>query len=358
MTALAPRLAAPSRSRPRCGGRRRLLLLGLFLSACRPQADGPQGGDDLLARGDGWTIRADGFRHWWASRPGVGDSPQARSLELEKMIERTMLVQAARKAGLDLDPEVAAQVESILLARLREVQLEPRLEAVQVSEDDLRAVYDAERDTSFTRPPAVRLAVLWFNTRGQEPLEARYLPRLEQIRDDVRTKPGEFPVEGGFGALAVGNTEHRPSRLIGGDLGWLEATPGVDPWRNAVLEAASGLENPGDLSDVVVGKEGLFLVRLTERRAARVEPFEAVSARIRDLLLRERRNQVEEEFTRAILARGTVERFPDVLAALKGLPPRGGAAASPPRLSVPMPDALAAARRSSLQPSGNNLDEH
>ena len=70
--------------------------------------------------------------------------------------------------------------------------------------------------------------------------------------------PGEaFPIAAGFGPLAVGNTEHKSSRLMGGDLGWLDDAPGSDPWRNAVLEAAAALHQPGELSAVTATKDGL-----------------------------------------------------------------------------------------------------
>jgi hypothetical protein len=72
---------------------------------------------------------------------------------------------------------VEAGVESLLIARLREKQSAPLLDAVKISEDELRAAYEARRDTAFTTPAAVKLAVLWFNTRGQ--------PRLEQIRAQI-----------------------------------------------------------------------------------------------------------------------------------------------------------------------------
>lgn len=312
------------------------VLAVLLLAGCGKKESPPEA--DVLAQGDGWSVRADDFRHWWATRSGPADSPQARTEALDRLVERATLAAAARKAGLERDPETAAQIESLLIARLQEVQLAPQLAAVKVTDEEVRARYDAQTASTFTQPEGVRVALLWFNTGGQQPLVDRYRPRLEQIRSEVIAGGDQFPVTAGFGPAAVGNTEHRPSRLIGGDLGWLELGPGSDPWHQAVLELAAPLQNPGDLSEIVAGKEGLFLVRLIDRRAAALKPFESVSAEIRNRLVEEQRKRLQEEFTRRIVSQAQPERFPAALADLADLPPRAGAAppqAKPPAAAVP-----------------------
>ena len=320
---LAPashRAIVVSRHRVLWGG----LLAVVLLAGCGKKESQPEPG--VLAKGDGWSVRGDDFRHWWSTRPGPADSPQARTEALDRLVERASLAAAARKAGLESDPETVARIEAILITRLQEVQLAPQLEAVTVSEDEVRAVYDARRESAYTQPEAVRVAVLWFNTRGQQPLVDRYRPRLEQIRTEMMSGPDQFPAAAGFGPLAVGNTEHRASRLSGGDLGWLDVTPGSDSWRKTVLDLASTLKNPGELSEITAGSDGLFLVRLVERRAAAVKPFESVSAEIRRSLVDQQREKLREEFSGRILAESRPQRFAGAIAAVSGLPARPGAA--------------------------------
>ena len=319
--------------RPFSGWRCLLLLLVLLVTGCREKPAKTAAG--VLAAGDGWSIRADDFRHWWATRPGPADSPETRGEALDRLVERATMAAAARKAGLESDPETVAQIESILMARLEETQLAPRLEAVTVSDAAVRAQYESQFASRYTQPDSVRVALLWFNTRGQQPLVDRYRPRLEQIRAEMTAGADKFPVAAGFGPLAVGNTEHRASRLNGGDLGWLDVTPDSDSWRATVLELAATLKNPGDLSEISAGNSGLFLVRLIERRAAAVKPFESVSAEIRRSLLEQQREKLRAEFNERILAESRPQRFSEALAAVSGLPPRPGAALPSPSQLLP-----------------------
>jgi parvulin-like peptidyl-prolyl isomerase len=237
------------------------------------------------------------------------------------LIERSALAQAARQAGLDQDPVLVEQIEALLIARLRETRWQPHLEALTVTEAEVRAAYEARSGDAFGQPESTRVAVLWFNTRGQAPLVARYRPRLEEIRRQIVADPAAFPVASGFGELASGNTEHAASRLKGGDLGWLDSGPSTDPWRVAVLETAASLPQPGDLSEVTANASGLFLVRVIERRAARVQSFDEARPRLERSLLEQRRSEATQQLMSDIVAAASVQRFDERLAALAPLPP-------------------------------------
>ena len=186
----------PVRHRLPRGGWRGGALAVLLLAGCGKQETKPEA--DVLARGVGWTIRTEDFRHWWTTRPGPADSPQARTEVLDRLVERASLAQAARQAGLERDPETATQIESLLIARLQEQQLKPQLDAVKISEEEMRAAYEAGRDTAFQKPAAVKLAVE--ANPGAEPLGVKrrdgiYVVRLKQ--DGTIIQAGVDPVTGG-----------------------------------------------------------------------------------------------------------------------------------------------------------------
>ncbi|MCP5517160.1 MAG: peptidyl-prolyl cis-trans isomerase [Verrucomicrobiales bacterium] len=296
-----------------------------LLTSCSPS---PVPAPDTLALVNGQPVSEASYRHSWTNQPPAAETPDGRMGLLDQLIERSALAQAARAAGLDRDPLVIESFERLLIARFKETELEPRLRGVRIPEEDLRAHYEAERAAKFTEPERIRVAVLWFDTRGQAPLVARYEPRLKAIRARLLSgQEAPAPAEG-FGPLAIRNSEHRSTRYKGGDLGWLEAGGG-DPWRNTVMELAAPLERAGQTSEVFAGEAGLFLVRLIERRPARVQPFENVRPAIERRLLAERRRAIEQEFNAAIRQHARVEVFPERLAALADLEPSEAAAPVP-----------------------------
>ena len=318
------------------------VLLALMLAGCgRPPAtsSAEDEGVEVLATVGGQTVTEADFRRAWQLRPPAADTPEARQQVLDGLIARAAQVDAARRAGLEHDPEIATEINRLLIAGLHQKQLQPQLESLRVSEEALQAHYEQHRQTRYAQPAQVQVAVLWFETRGQAPLAARYRPRLEAARAQVLADPAAFPVAQGFGRMAVTNSEHRVSRYRGGDLGWLTADDtgrSAGGWNSEVQKIAQTLNAPGDLSGVAEAPEGLFLVRLIARRPGGIADYASVRGRIENDLLRERRQQIEVNFQRGILAEAPVQRHLDALAGLGGLKSNNLAAQSP-GLNVPAP---------------------
>lgn len=254
------------------------------------------------------------FRQYWEKKQPEADNAETRRAMLTEMVDRQILVERARALGLDDDPTVRETFESAMIARLKEIELQPRIADVAVTEAELRAAYDARAATEFTTGPQVHVAVLWFNTRGQQALVDRYQPRLEAMLDEING----IAAGDGFGKLAVSNTEHRASRYKGGIIDWLEVDETYsDAWRQTVLDIAAPLQAPGALSAISATDQGLFLVRLVERRESSQRPFQHVSAMLRDRLVQERRQAAIAEFHNHNQV--SVERFDDRLTELEPL---------------------------------------
>ncbi|MFT5128211.1 MAG: hypothetical protein ACI8W8_001820 [Rhodothermales bacterium] len=297
------------------------ILLCLFLAGCPKPAPPAESvappvppATHLGSAGEAKVTEAD-FRHRWSNRRR-NDSPETRAALLDELLDRAVLVQRAREAGLEDDPVVREGIESLLISRYKELHLQPRIAGIDVSESDIQAYYDANRETRYAVPERIRVAVLWFDTRGAAERVARYAPRLQAARQ----KAAEVPADKGFGQLAIENSERQASRYRGGIEDWLEASANYDPWRQAVVEVAAGLKEPGELSTVVDRAEGSFLVRLLDRRAASFRSLDHAKEGILRELRNARRKQVQDEFVEAQRAVMKIERFPERLQALQSLP--------------------------------------
>lgn len=289
------------------------LILGVIASCSKEEPTPAPVADNVLAIVDGEPVKTEVFQYWWKQKGSRVTDETSRLDLLETLIERAALAKAAVAAGIDKNPEVQIQIENLLIAGLKEKHGRTQQAELKISESEIEAFYKQHLDKRFTTPAKVRVAVLWFKTRGQAPLADRYRPRLVAIREQLVSAAAETIDDKSFGKIAIDNSEHRTSRFKGGDLGWIEVIPTTDSWMSVVLNLAKGLRLPGDLSDVSSSDEGLFLVRLMDRREESVRPLEDVRALIEQECLRDSKQRLAEEFTKTILGGSTVERFEERL---------------------------------------------
>jgi peptidyl-prolyl cis-trans isomerase SurA len=184
--------------------------------------------------------------------------------------------------------------DELKIRRLLDEVLSPR---VEVREEEIRAYYDARRD-ELALPTIVALREIAVAKQPSPESRAGVKGKLQRVRDAAL-------VGGDFAALAKELAEAE-----GGDFGAsFEFRPGEAV--PALERAAAGLR-PGDVSQVVTGPEGYWLVRLVsienERRKVQYVHLEV---RVTDADARAARAKAEE--AAAALARG--EPFADVAAA-------------------------------------------
>jgi len=214
-----------------------LLACATVLAGCGPAA-GERAGQQLVARVNGVEISASQIR------PGGAGIAQA----VEKVIDRELLVQKALEAGLERDPQVAAQVDNARREVLAQAYLERAARAAaKPSREEVRAFYaenpglfaerriyrtreisvaanadmvDALRSQAATTRDIDELAA-WLRARGAaavvvnetQPAEQRPLAFLPVLG---RMKPGELAVlsiPGGAAAIQLVEAQDAPLPL-------------------------------------------------------------------------------------------------------------------------------------------------
>lgn len=269
------------------------------MTSCKNEEEHKEDTKNVLAQVGGVSITEKVFRSWWEKDSQASDTPASREASLQNLIERTQLVERARQADLESDPAVKSAYESLLIARLREIELEPALAGVEITEQELREAYETQKGSRFKQGARHRLAVIWLDPRGQEPLELRYEIKLQRLRDSLIAGEITLPENGSFGNLAINHTEHSGSRYKGGEVGWIYQRPYADPWRGALSMIAASLKEPGELSEVIIRDEGVFLVRLMAVETAKDKPFELVREQIKRELLGQKRAAARAHFKKA-----------------------------------------------------------
>ncbi len=272
----------------------------------------------LAVVGDKEITEEDFTRHLEAER---ARSPVAVDPEvlLQELVEREVLAQKAMQAGLMDDPEVRELMRDVLIAKYKERHLSQELEAVTVSDEEVRAAYDREQD-GLTRPEQVRLAILFAamppgeKQSGSEEARLRLEAAVQLARQqDLRSDKGDVQ---GFGPLAVNHSEDQESRYRGGEIGWVERRRFPGRFDAAVIEAGFALTEPGQVSGLISTSGGCYVVKLLERKQATIPPYEQAEPALRSRLLTEKRAQLHTQLQDKLRQNLRIEMHPERLATL------------------------------------------
>lgn len=216
---------------------------------------------------------------------------------LEEMVVETLLVQEARKRGLERDPQVRQLArdaqKQILIGRLLEREGRDK---VQVADQEIAAYYDAHQD-QFVEPERWRASQILVTT---EPAAKGVVERLGK---------GES-----FERLAA-DLSQDPSKSRGGDIGYFTRGQLIPEFEAACLQLAVG-----QTSGVVKSSLGYHVIRMTDHRPGAQRGLGDV------------REQVAQSI-RSQRERGLVEQYLSVLRKQAQVFLRDDAAGSTPRES-------------------------
>jgi parvulin-like peptidyl-prolyl isomerase len=271
------------------------------------------------------------------AKPG---DPALLRYAVDQVVNRLMLVQVARAAGVTVDaqevtasmaeqakqaggPEAFAKAiaqtglaeadirrleeNRLITQRYIERQVAPK---TVVADDEVRAYYDAHAE-EFKHPEQnkLRLVVVHLDPVSDEAKKAAAKTRADQARDRI-AKGEEF-------AKVASEVSDGPNKSRGGDLGWIQKGKIPIP----ELENAIAALKVGEVTPVVATDKGFFIFKLDAKRGAGVSPFDEVKDTLRNML---RSRKLEETLYTQIFkqrAQAKIETSdPAIKAALAPLP--------------------------------------
>jgi parvulin-like peptidyl-prolyl isomerase len=258
---------------------RPLAILSLALSLAGAACESK---DPAVLELAGESVRRSDFdRHVAALEArGLGPLPhEVRRGLLESFLEQRALVIEARRRGL-LGADASAEQEVEAVARL----LASAAPSARVSEEEI-AAWHASHSAELAAPERVTLRQILVGSLN----EAR----------DVNRRLGRDPRT--FDTLAR-TLSKGPEAELGGYMGSYER--GQLP---PELEAAAFALAEGATSEPVPSPLGYHVLRVESRQAAREIPLEEARERIRNRLVREKREAAERVFVTEVMARAKVK---------------------------------------------------
>lgn len=217
----------------------------------------------------------------------------AREALLDELIRREATYSKAIAAGFDQRPEIQENIKRLIIGKFQEEQLAGQAAGNSAIPTAQIEDYYRQHLDQFTVPAAVRGATIFLKIPPEADHETRerLMASAQRILDQAK---GAAPSE--FSLLVQRNSDDRATRYRGGDTGWVsDQVTGLqlDP---AVVKALLALKDTGDVSPLVPTKNGVYIIKLVEKRPADTRPLAQVKELIAYNLTKERQAQREKEF--------------------------------------------------------------
>jgi len=187
---------------------------------------------------------------------GAPDSPELKKAVREELIRRELLIQEAKKAGLDKKPDVAAQAEAARQAFFVRAFVQDYVKKNPISDAQLKTQYEAIK---------TQLGTTEYKTRHI----------LVKNEDDAKAIIANLKKGAKFEDLAKQSIDPG-SKDNGGDLGWASAGNFVKPFSDGLTSLSKG-----KFTEVPVKTEfGYHVILLEDSRPLSVPPFEEIKPRL------------------------------------------------------------------------------
>ena len=201
-----------------------------------------------------------------------GQLPEAQRFQtlVGYMVNRILASEAAKKAGLENDADVAKIKAFMERKALQDVYIAKML-MKRVREEDVTAYYDKEIK----------------NGPVEEEVRARHI--LLDNREAADAVVADLENGADFAALAKERSKG-PSGPSGGDLGYFSKQSMVPEFSDAAFKLAAGETSPP-----VQTQFGWHVIRVEDRRNRPVPPFDQVRDQIYQLLISEAQRDIYDE---------------------------------------------------------------
>ncbi len=209
---------------------------------------------------------------------------------LESLIQNELLADEALKAGLDKYDEVQSEFKKAMIQDLIRENFNDADGMKSVSDASLHEFYDSHR-AEYQRPERLRVQMVLFAGDAKAKAEADHALKVLASKKDVSA----------FAELARARSDDPTSKMRGGDLDFHTHSDLASSYGDEVAKAADALKAPNDISGVVHGMRGYYLLRLEARQPAFNRSFEQVEASLRSRLWNEKRTQLFDDYIKMLL---------------------------------------------------------
>ena len=228
------------------------------------------------------------------------ETADGRKEMIDSMIVRELVMQEAKKAGIDKSPEVMGRLEDLKKRVVIEAYWKQKVEEqAKITDADLQKFYDQNKEK--------------FKT-GDQIKASHILLKTEKEAQDVLA---QLKAGGKFEDLARKYSVD-PAGAKGGDLGWFGKGSMIPEFEKVAFALKEG-----ETSGIVKTKFGYHVIKLTGKRAAGVLPLAEVKDQIKAALLPERQQEIFKKMREDLKKNAKYSVKEDALKSLDSKPAGG-----------------------------------
>jgi peptidyl-prolyl cis-trans isomerase C len=263
-------------------------------------------GPAVVTYGD-HVITADQLRHELSEQSPFIRS-RYQSLDKKKelvdgIVRLDLLADEATKDGFDQDPEVQREFKKAMVQRWLRKKFNDKEGMANLTDADLHAYYDAHKD-DYQRPAKLRLQVIFYKTEGEDGAKVRAEATADQKALTPKVQKQDVAA---FADRARSRSDDAVSKIRGGDIDFHTHDDLAKLYGEAVAAAADALKGPNEISPVIEGTNGFYLLRLEASQPAFNRGFDQVKETLRSRLWNERHNQAFEDYVKKLREQANVK---------------------------------------------------
>jgi peptidyl-prolyl cis-trans isomerase C len=220
---------------------------------------------------------------------GMPDTAQMKSRVREELIRRELMFQAAKNAGFDAKPEVAAQVDAATQKLLAQIEAVKQVTITRAYIDDFikkNAVSDSQLKSTYETMKA---------KGGKTDYKARHI--LVKNEDEAKSIIAQLDKGAKFEELAKQSID--PGGSGGGDLGWSSPAKFVKPFADALVSLKKGKYTVTPVKT----EFGYHVIKLEDTRPLNVPSF----AEMKPVLLKDAQMQALDTMVTGLRAKAKIE---------------------------------------------------
>ncbi len=230
-------------------------------------------------------------------RKSLEQNPEYRAIILRRIVQTMVLSQYAKEQGFDQRADIKEQLELLKNDFIAMQYLEKEVVGkIEVSDKDVELYYKMHSE-EFGSPEMVRVRHILISApktvSDDEKKKAR--AKAEEILKRIRDGAS-------FEKLAAEMSDDTGSKNKGGDIGFFQKGRMVPEFEKAAFSLKKG-----ELSDVIETSFGYHILKLEDRKEAKIEPFEKVREKVRKKVLDEFKTAKVEEFVNNIMEKAGVK---------------------------------------------------